>query len=95
MNKSIEKAWNVMSNFAPVQLEKLVSDMDSQERVEVENFLEAIAEKASQYAGYFEMRYGHGCGDQGHEDAVKRFNRNGKMVHCKTFGYNAYLPITF
>ena len=96
MKKEIKKqVSDLLFKTAPIELEYITDKLSVVERSELEQALEEIAEKATAFAGYLDMRYGYGCGDQGHEDAVRQFNRYGKMVHCKVFGYNAYLPIKF
>lgn len=54
-----------------------------------------IAMRAGQMARYFDERHGYGCGDQGHDKAVKSLNKAGKAIWCKAFGYNEYLDINF
>ena len=80
---------------APVDLEKTVGKMSMNEREDLRRELEGISERAGQIAGYLDMRHGSGCGDQGHDRAVKEFNRNGKMIWMRVFGYNAYHDINF
>ena len=96
MNKERKKqVLDLLFKTAPADLEEIADKLSVTERSELEQALEGIGEKAVSIAGYFDMRYGYGCGDQGHKDAVKQFNRNGKLVHCKIFGYNTFLPIHF
>lgn len=48
--------------------------------------LDALIEKAARVRGYLDGRYGHGCGDQGHEDSVKLSNRLTAQVR-KALGF--------
>ena len=41
------------------------------------------------------MRYGYGCGDQGHRKAVKSLNKAAKIIWMKAFGYNAHYDLSF
>jgi hypothetical protein len=46
-------------------------------------------------AAYILERDGYGCGDQGHENAIKRMNKTGKTIWMTAFGYNAFHPLSF
>lgn len=78
-----------------VDLEKIADKMTEQERNDLSRELEGLSLRAGEIAGYFYMRSGSGCGDQGHRAAVKRLNRNGKNIWVKAFGYNAYSNVSF
>lgn len=88
------KALTVL-NKALVDLEKIADKMNETERRELTQKLEAISLRAGEMAGYFDARFGSGCGDQGHKIAVKQLNRAGKKIWMKVFGYNAYHDISF
>ena len=70
--------------------EKTVDQLSTRERDELRKELEGTSARAAMLAGYLDERHGYGCEDQGHRKAVKRMNRNGKMVWMKVFGYNGY-----
>lgn len=74
---------------APVDWEKTVDAMSSDERYELKRELEGIAERALSLAGYLYARF-----DRGHSSAMKQANRNGKIVWMKAFGYNGYHDLT-
>ena len=76
-----------------VDLPALASNMQNID--ETKRQLEAISERAGMMAAYLEERHGYGCGDQGHETAIKSMNRAGKNIHCKVFGYNAFHELSF
>lgn len=81
--------------IALVDLEKKVDNMTTQEKEEARVLLEGVAKKAGMIAGYLDERQGYGYGDQGHNKAVKRLNRNGKMIWMKVFGYTAFHELQF
>jgi len=89
-----EKAQHLIYQTAPVDWEKIADEMASKDMEVMVKELESIAERAGELAGYFDMRHGYGCGDQGHKVAVKNMHRVGKLIHCKAFGYNAYFDVT-
>lgn len=81
-------------NLPPVKLQAAVDKMSGAQRGELCKELEALASAAAAYAGYVDMRYGNGCGDQGHDDAVTEFNRVRKGVR-KTMGYDTTPQLSF
>ena len=83
----------IIMKKAPIQWEKTIDKMNSESRQILCKELEDIAECATILAGYVDERHGYGCGDQGHIKAVTTSNKYGKMVHCKVFGYNAYIEL--
>ncbi len=87
------KAQELMQ-LAPVDWEKTVDGISTRERDDLRRELEGIGERAASLAGYLDERHGYGCGDQGHRKAVKKANRNGRMVWVKVFGYNAFHDLT-
>ena len=56
-------------------IEYLPPVKDRSELTEVISDLDAHIQGAVRLLGYVEQRYGNGCGDQGHADAVKESNR--------------------
>ena len=90
-----EKAFRLLKSSAPVEWQSITEKMEDNENFLIRHYLEAIAGKAGQLAGYIDMRHGFGCGDQGHDAGVKQANRNGEMIHCKVFRYNAFHKFTF
>lgn len=81
-------------DLSPIEWEKKVDELSGSQKDELRRYLEGISERAAMLAGYLEERHGYGCGDHGHKNAVKRANRNGKMVWVKVFGYNGFIDIT-
>lgn len=79
---------------APVDLEDHVLRTNRQDRADIAKVLEGFAEKAALVAEYMNYRIGFGCGDQGHESAVKAANKARKSVR-KAFGYSVTNPISF
>ena len=94
IDKDNKKAIRLITKTAPIEWEKLVDTMPTGEREVLRQELEGISERAAVLAGYLDERHGYGCGDRGHENAIKRANRNGKMVWMKVFGYNGYHGLT-
>ena len=84
-HRVIEKAF--------VDLPKIASLMNNAQ--EVIKDLEAISQRAGMMAAYLEERNGYGCGDQGHEKALKAMNRAGRHIHMNVFGYNAFADLKF
>jgi hypothetical protein len=94
MNK-YKDAYKMITEVAPVDLKDYVEKMKTQEMDLLRRELEGIAERAAFLAGYLDERHGYGCGDQGHDKAVKTANKNGRKVWVQVFGYNAYHDIRF
>ena len=78
-----------------VDLQEIVVELTIRERDDLRRELEGLSVRAGEVAGYLDERHGHGCGDQGHNSAVKQLNRNGKIIWTKAFGYNAYHRVSF
>lgn len=74
-------------------LSMLCMNMKNKQELRIE--LESLAKRAGMIAAYIDYRDGFGCGDQGHEKAIKNMNKVGKAIWVKAFGYNAYLDLTF
>jgi len=88
MRKQIK--WQRLIEIAPVEWETTVNKMNNHDREELRSQFAHIAKVAAMLEGYLDERYGYGCGDQGHERAMKTANKNGKQVWMKVFGYNGY-----
>ena len=82
-------------DMAPADLQYAVDSMTKAERQKAERYLEGIAYRAAGFAAYLGERCGHGCGDQGHERAVKAANKARKAVWCGAFGYNECPRLSF
>ena len=90
----IMKAARVIINElpAPGLWDAVAKEMSMEDKGLAVVELELAARKAAMLAAYLEERYGNGCGDQGHEAAVKSANRAGAAVWQKAFGYMAFRP---
>lgn len=60
---------------APMNWQEAVDNLSTTERREVAEHLSALIQKAVRLHTYVDGRYGYGCGDQGHGDAVKASNK--------------------
>ncbi len=87
------KAKTIMKR-APVDWKKTVDRLKLQDRDTLRQELERIAIHAAMLAEYLDKRHGYGCGDQGHEAAMRKANKIGKLVRMKGFGYNGYYELT-
>ncbi len=67
-----------------------IAKMNAGELDGLRRTLEGMAERAAWLAAYTDMRHGLGCGDQGHDAAVKAANKTARLLWCKGFGYNGY-----
>jgi phosphopantothenate synthetase len=76
-----------------VDLPSLCQNMKNMQ--ELEHELEALSVRAGMMAAYIGERHGYGCGDQGHNKALKAMNKAGKAIHVKAFGYNAFNDLSF
>ncbi len=83
--KIIEKSFVDMAMISPniKNLQALVAE------------LEGISQRAGMMARYLDEREGRGCGDQGHDSAIKAMNKAGRTIHMKAFGYNAFHDLSF
>ena len=81
-------------NAAPVKLDGMTSKLTTTERGDACRELEGLAAKAAFVSAYLSARYGEGCGDQGHDYAVKCANRARRLVR-KAFGYDETPDIRF
>jgi len=89
------KARKMLFNLAPVEFEKFVDKLKTDERRELVEELEGIAIQATFAAAYVEQRFGNGNGDQGHEDAAKAANKARRQLRCDVIGYNETRDIPF
>lgn len=77
---------------APIELEAIADNMTGREKAEMLGELEGLLAGAAFIYGYIDMRYGSGCGDQGHDSAVKNANRV-RITTRKVLGYSITHPI--
>jgi hypothetical protein len=85
-----ERAVEKLLSIAPIEYRSCIEKMPRQDMEGAQRLLEGLAERAAMLAGYLDERHGYGCGDQGHEKAVKTMNKYGRTVWMKIFGYNGY-----
>ena len=78
-----------------VDLPMLAMNIKEKEMQELVRELEGIAYRAAFMARYLDYREGHGCGDQGHNTALKKANRAAGLVWKKAFGFNAHHDLSF
>lgn len=62
-------------NLPLVEWEKALDETPSQKRADIASELAALVQEAARLYAYAQERYGYGCGDRGHADAVKTSNR--------------------
>ena len=91
---SSTQAINAMKNYPVSKWEAWVDGMTSEQREAYITALEEIAIRAAWMTGYLNSRYGSGCGDQGHPQAVKDSNKVRAMVR-KAFGYDVTRQVSF
>lgn len=58
-----------------VEWERRIMEVSPSARYDILRHLDGVIEQAARLRGYVDMRYGSGCGDQGHADGVKESNR--------------------
>lgn len=58
-----------------VDLQETVNPMTMEGRRKIIDELDAVIQRAARIRGYVDMRYGSGCGDQGHVAGVKESNK--------------------
>ncbi len=80
--------------LARVEWEAATDPLNTTKRDELRRELESLSAHAAAAAAYVEMRYGSGCGDQGHGDAVKHSNHVMAQVR-KSLGYYTTHAISF
>ncbi len=83
-----------VAKLPPVKLRAACERLITSELRDVEKILECIAESTVAVAAYVGERYGYGCGDQGHESGVKKFNQRRKRVRS-VMGYCTTSEIRF
>lgn len=91
----VGKTLKIMAalHLAPVEWEATAERLTTDERDRLRQELELITERAGMFAAYLDERHGYGCGDQGHEKAIKAANKTGKIIWCKAFGYNGFTAL--
>lgn len=62
-------------NTAPVDLQAMADRLTGEDKRQIEETLSGLVQMAAWKWAYINERYGSGCGDQGHDDAVKEANR--------------------
>jgi cytidylate kinase len=71
---SMKRAKQIMAR-PMVEWEAAADRMNARERAEIADALNQITQRAARAASYFEERYGYGCSDRGHAEAVKAQNK--------------------
>jgi hypothetical protein len=80
---------------APVEFDAFCSQPANRARLQtLEQALEGIATGADRLAAYMGQRHGYGCGDQGHDRAVRESNKVVATVR-RAFGYHVTHPVIF
>ena len=72
---------------APVSFDELVGRLTVEELRDLVQYADTLLQRLAWKAGYLEARYGCGCGDQGHDAAVKNANKWLRGVR-KAIGYS-------
>ena len=93
--KTLKTLANQARRKPPIAWQAFVDARTGEERDRLRGIFEAEAMHAAQLAAYLDLRYGPGCGDQGHKAAVKNSNRVARLLWCKAFGYNALTDLNF
>ncbi len=78
----------------PLDWRAAVDRLSPSERDALRREAESAALHAAMFATYLDERAGHGCGDAGHERAMREANRTGRTLWCKAFGYNGFIELT-
>lgn len=78
----------------PVELEAAFDAMTTAQRVEVLHGLDGVLAGLALVYGYADMRYGCGCGDQGHTSAVREANKVRRNVR-NVLGFDVTRDIPF
>lgn len=73
--------------LAPVDLQEHVNGLSTEERRSLCEQIEVISDRAAFVSQYLGERHGYGCGDQGHDDAVKAANKARRKVR-NAFGFD-------
>ena len=77
---------------SPCDFEAIANGYDTEEHRNAVESLESVAFAAIWRAAYMDYRYGSGCGDQGHESAVKNANKVLAKTR-KAMGYHVTHPV--
>jgi hypothetical protein len=76
-----------LMKLAPVDFEQAIDGLTGPERGKLADEAYGLLQGLAWAAGYVDRRYGAGCGDQGHTDAVKYANKLKAGVR-KVLGYS-------
>jgi hypothetical protein len=80
---------------APVEFDAFCSEPDNRARLQsLEQALEGITTGAARLAAYLGQRHGYGCGDQGHDQAVRESNKVVANVR-RALGYTITHAVCF
>ena len=81
--------------LAPVEFDAFCSDSANRAKLQtLEQTLEGIATGAARLAAYLGQRHGYGCGDQGHDRAVRESNKVVAKVR-RALGFHVTHPISY
>lgn len=87
-------AIKLLNNTQLVKLCKVVNKLSSGDRQEAQKDLDTISAWAAGLAAYLGARGANGCGDNGHEDGVKEFNKTRRKVRG-ALGYGSTMDLRF
>jgi len=82
-----DRANRMLERRAGIEYLPPIKDRSSISAVITE--LDEIIQRAARLRGYLDARYGHGCGDQGHDDGVKQSNQLVARVR-KALGFSIH-----
>jgi len=91
----MEKAWTGKKIIEKSFVDMAAIYPDIKNLQELVKELEEISQRAGMMAQYLDEREGYGCGDQGHDKALKAMNRAGRIIHVRVFGYNTFRDLKF
>jgi hypothetical protein len=83
---SIEEQVNHLLDGSMREWDYLQHNMNVETKGDCVRHLDALITRASMLRGYLDMRYGHGCGDQGHDSGVDEANKLATKVR-KALGF--------
>lgn len=66
---------DLLEDTTPADMQSKADQMPSVDRGRLSGELQSLAMNAIWKSAYLDARYGSGCGDQGHESAVKAANK--------------------
>lgn len=85
-SQSIRELGELLWQTSPVGLQAKADAMTASDRGRLGEQLQTVAITAAWRSAYLDARYGSGCGDQGHDDAVKAAYRVSIALR-KAFGF--------